>query len=62
MERELEIHQLVWSVAQKNNKIIKTIDKKTKKKEHAANGDGNGYLVPMLWRSNASEDLNVEDE
>ena len=39
--------------------------------EHAANGDGEiewvakdgiGYLVPMLRRSNASEDLNVEDE
>ena len=30
--------------------------------ENAANGDGNGYLGPMLWRSNASEDLNVEDE
>ena len=59
MERELEIHQLVWRVAKK------------KEMEHAANEDveiewvamdGIGYLVPMLRRSNASEDLNVEDE
>ena len=58
MERELEIHQSFQIWRSTKRKTQKEKNKPTKKMEHAA--DVCAYLAPMLRRSCASEDLNVE--